>query len=180
MLARMPPTDLCPLSCNRLAALAPAKKASLRDSSRKKTARSCVSGSLWRPCSHTGWNCPKSCTAAAPWRYCALPWRRCHLVFQPLEHQACDVNAVSWWRVVHRLVVCHQLVVEGAWAVWQGVADQVFSHDDQGQACRAEILCAPPKARPTRDQSTERDATWDEKSTTKGASQPKAFRSGSS
>ena len=39
---------------------------------------------------------------------------------------------------------------------------------------------APAKASPTRDQSMARERMWEEQSTTSGASQPRAFRSGSS
>ena len=67
------------------------------------------------------------------------------LLLEPFERQACHVNAPGRGRVVHAAVVGHGLVIKGAGADGQGVAQQVFAHDDDGQACRANVLLRAAK-----------------------------------
>ena len=67
------------------------------------------------------------------------------LALEPLEHQAGDVNRVGGWRVVHRLVACHRLVVKRAGAGGQGVAQQVVTHHHQRQPGGAQVLLRAAK-----------------------------------
>src|SRR5450830_199736 len=67
------------------------------------------------------------------------------LALEPLEGQAGDVDAVGGRRVVHRLVVGHQLVVERAGAGLERMAQQVFAHHHQGQAGGADVLLCAAK-----------------------------------
>eukprot|EP00042_Codosiga_hollandica_P000646 m.924019 g.924019 ORF g.924019 m.924019 type:complete len:468 (+) comp116546_c0_seq1:367-1770(+) len=64
-------------------------------------------------------------------------------VFQaldPLEDQTSDVDREGRRRVVHGLRGRHGLVVEGRRADVQRVAEQVFAHEHQRQACGADVL----------------------------------------
>ena len=62
------------------------------------------------------------------------------LLFQPLEHQPCDINAVGRRRVRHRIVFRLHLVVKYGGRDRQGLAQQIIAHDDDGHAGRSDIL----------------------------------------
>ncbi len=62
------------------------------------------------------------------------------LALDPLEHQAGQVDGVGRRGVVHGLVVGHDFVVKGGGRDRQGMAQQIFTNDDQRQACRPDVF----------------------------------------
>ena len=49
------------------------------------------------------------------------------LLFQPLEHQPCDINAIGRRRIRHRIVFRLNLVIEYGGRDWQGLAQQIIA-----------------------------------------------------
>ena len=67
-------------------------------------------------------------------------WDKAALFLQPLEHEAGDVPGVARRGVRHGVGVGLHFVVEDGRRAFHRMAEQVFAHDDDDEARRADVL----------------------------------------